>query len=313
MRAARKLIDVDKVAGDHGHLGLGGDHRGGAAVLGEQDLPLPPCRARFDHAAAAPGLPDPHPAQHHAAGRASSASSSCRWGPSRSSPVAADAVRPVDLRASSTEVLPKGGARRHQSLIYDNEKTTFRTEIDQALRTKPDMIYLNGYTPDIDRAAEGPLPGRLQGQDPGLRLRDQPEAARPDRPARGGRGHLHRRAVAGRGSAGLRAAGQGRVGVGRSRSLLLPGATTTSAWCCWPSPCQGQATGTAIKDNMRKISQGGGSQGRQRGRRAEGDRWPGQGDQLRGRQRARATSTTTATSSTASSATSRSRAASSRS
>ena len=32
--------------------------------------------------------------------------------------------------------------------IYDKDKTTFRSEIDQALRTKPDMIYLNGYTPD---------------------------------------------------------------------------------------------------------------------------------------------------------------------
>ena len=33
-------------------------------------------------------------------------------------------------------------------VIYDKDKTTFRSEIDQALRAKPDMIYLNGYTPD---------------------------------------------------------------------------------------------------------------------------------------------------------------------
>ena len=40
VRAARKLIDVEQGAGDHGHLGLGRDHGGGAAVLGEQDVPL---------------------------------------------------------------------------------------------------------------------------------------------------------------------------------------------------------------------------------------------------------------------------------
>ena len=44
-------------------------------------------------------------------------------------------------------VLPKGGAQ-HQSMIYDDKKTTYRTEVDQALRTNPDVILANGYTPD---------------------------------------------------------------------------------------------------------------------------------------------------------------------
>ena len=46
------------------------------------------------------------------------------------------------------EILPRGGAETVGSVIYDKDKTTFRSEVDQALRTKPDMIYLNGYTPD---------------------------------------------------------------------------------------------------------------------------------------------------------------------
>jgi ABC-type branched-subunit amino acid transport system substrate-binding protein len=46
------------------------------------------------------------------------------------------------------ELLPKGGSELVGAVIYDKDKTTFRSEIDQALRTKPDMIYLNGYTPD---------------------------------------------------------------------------------------------------------------------------------------------------------------------
>src|SRR6185436_8006197 len=44
-------------------------------------------------------------------------------------------------------VLPKGGAT-HQHLIYDDKKTTYRTEVDQALRSQPDLILANGYTPD---------------------------------------------------------------------------------------------------------------------------------------------------------------------
>jgi len=45
------------------------------------------------------------------------------------------------------KVLPKGGAT-HQGLIYDDKKTTYRTEVDQALRAQPDMIFAAGYTPD---------------------------------------------------------------------------------------------------------------------------------------------------------------------
>ena len=44
-------------------------------------------------------------------------------------------------------VLPKGGAT-HQSLIYDDKKTTYRTEVDQALRAAPDLLLAGGYTPD---------------------------------------------------------------------------------------------------------------------------------------------------------------------
>jgi branched-chain amino acid transport system substrate-binding protein len=47
-----------------------------------------------------------------------------------------------------TEQLPKGGGEVVGAVIYDKDKTTFRSEVDQALRAKPDMIYLNGYTPD---------------------------------------------------------------------------------------------------------------------------------------------------------------------
>ena len=41
---------------------------------------------------------------------------------------------------------PKGGAV--EMLIYDDKKTSYRTEVDQALRYKPEGIVVGGYTPD---------------------------------------------------------------------------------------------------------------------------------------------------------------------
>ena len=46
-------------------------------------------------------------------------------------------------------MLPKRGSELVGALIYEKDKTTYRSEIDQALRTKPDFLYLNGYAPDV--------------------------------------------------------------------------------------------------------------------------------------------------------------------
>jgi ABC-type branched-subunit amino acid transport system substrate-binding protein len=46
------------------------------------------------------------------------------------------------------EVLKQGGAEMVGFVIYDKDKTSYRSEVDQALKTKPDMLYLNGYAPD---------------------------------------------------------------------------------------------------------------------------------------------------------------------
>jgi branched-chain amino acid transport system substrate-binding protein len=52
---------------------------------------------------------------------------------------------------SSIEIM-EGVARKaggsHAGLIYDDKKTTYRTEVDQALRFAPDAILCAGYTPD---------------------------------------------------------------------------------------------------------------------------------------------------------------------
>ncbi len=48
-----------------------------------------------------------------------------------------------------TEVLPQHGSELIGALVYDKDKTSFRSEVDIAMRAKPDIIFLNGYTPDV--------------------------------------------------------------------------------------------------------------------------------------------------------------------
>lgn len=55
----------------------------------------------------------------------------------------------VDSYNTLAAGLKQGGAEAVGDVVYDAGKTSFRSEIDQALRTKPDTLFLNGYTPDI--------------------------------------------------------------------------------------------------------------------------------------------------------------------
>lgn len=55
----------------------------------------------------------------------------------------------VPTREKLGELLKKGGSELAAAVIYDNGKTSYRSEVDQALKAKPDMIFLNGYTPDV--------------------------------------------------------------------------------------------------------------------------------------------------------------------
>jgi ABC-type branched-subunit amino acid transport system substrate-binding protein len=48
-----------------------------------------------------------------------------------------------------TETLTPAGVVVAGHLIYDKDKSSYRSEVDQALRATPDMIYLNGYAPDV--------------------------------------------------------------------------------------------------------------------------------------------------------------------
>jgi len=55
----------------------------------------------------------------------------------------------LPMQKRMDEVLAKNGSKLAGSLIYEKDKTTYRSEIDQALRANPDLIYINGYAPDV--------------------------------------------------------------------------------------------------------------------------------------------------------------------
>jgi branched-chain amino acid transport system substrate-binding protein len=55
----------------------------------------------------------------------------------------------TSMRDHMREVLASKGVTMVSGLVYDANKNSYRSEVDQALRDKPDMIYLNSYTPDV--------------------------------------------------------------------------------------------------------------------------------------------------------------------
>ena len=154
------------------------------------------------------------------------------------------------------EALPKGGAQVAGQVIYDKDKTTFRSEIDQALRTNPDMIYLNGYTPDItvlmkDLFKAGYAGQRIaQGYAANAKLLSSLPAEVTDG------------IYAISPSPSVDSAAYKRL----AKALGVEEVDPYSAQChdhaslvCLAIAKAREATGTAIKDSIRKISQGSGA------------------------------------------------------
>ena len=55
----------------------------------------------------------------------------------------------VPTRDRLSEVLAEKQSAMAGSLIYDKDKVSYRTEVDQALKQQPDLVYINGYAPDV--------------------------------------------------------------------------------------------------------------------------------------------------------------------
>jgi branched-chain amino acid transport system substrate-binding protein len=155
------------------------------------------------------------------------------------------------------ELLPKGGAELVGAVIYDKDKTTFRSEIDQTLRAKPDMISLNGYTPDctvlLKELFKAGYTGAkvAQGYAVNQKLLDSIPAEVSDG------------TYTATPSPAVDSAGYKRLAAFLGASDLDPYSCQChdqiSLVVLAIAKAKGEATGTAIRDTVRKIAQGGGA------------------------------------------------------
>ena len=154
------------------------------------------------------------------------------------------------------EALPKGGAQVAGQVIYDKDKTTFRSEIDQALRANPDMIYLNGYTPDLTVLMKDLFKAGYSGQRVAQGYAANPKllASLPTEVTDG----IYVISP----SPSIDSAAYKRL----ATALGVEEVDPYSAQChdhaslvCLAIAKAREATGTAIRDNIRKISQGQGA------------------------------------------------------
>ena len=206
------------------------------------------------------------------------------------------------------QVLPKGGCT-HQSLIYDDKKTTYRTEVDQALRTSPDVILANGYTPDtvvlLKDLYRAGFKGKILGFAYSINQKLVDQVGQPEVVE----GVYTFAPSPAEGSSAFEKV-EGRVGLGQSRSLHLPGLRPRQPG----ADGDRQRQGSDRRGDQGEHPQGDGFAAASRSTTpstASRRSWPAARSTMPA-PRARATSTRRATSSTASSATTRSRPASSR-
>lgn len=152
-----------------------------------------------------------------------------------------------------SEVLAAGGSEMLGGVIYDKDKTSFRSEIDQALKANPDMIYLNGYTPDVTivlrELYKAGYEGGKVGQAYAINQKlleslpaDVTEGAYTVAP-----------------SPSINSAAYKRLAEFLGKADLDPYScqcNDQASLVCLAIAKAGEASGTAIKDAVRKISQG---------------------------------------------------------
>jgi ABC-type branched-subunit amino acid transport system substrate-binding protein len=152
-------------------------------------------------------------------------------------------------------VLKTRGASVVAHMIYEKDKATYRSEIDQAMRSDPDFLYLNGYAPDTVVVlrdlfkANINLPKFAQSY-------AVPQKTLDTIPA-----EVSAKLFTGQPSADI----EGKAFKLAAERLGIPEPDSYEAQATdWASLViltiakAKEATGTALKDNVRKISQGAG-------------------------------------------------------
>ena len=160
---------------------------------------------------------------------------------------------------SSIEIMggvAKKAGGTHGSLIYDDKKTTYRTEVDQALRFAPDAILCAGYTPDtvvlLKDLYRAGYKGKIVGQAYAINQKLVDQIGQNEVVE----GVYTYAPSVSEGSAALER-------VKKMSGLASPDPYTSQVYDHTNMVLMAMAlakdtTGTAIKDNIRKVTQGGG-------------------------------------------------------
>lgn len=145
----------------------------------------------------------------------------------------------------------------HRGLVYDDKKTTYRTEVDEVLRTHPDMIFAAGYTPDtvvlLKDLYRAGFKGKIIGFGYSINQKLVDQIGQPEvvegvytyspSPAEGSTAYERVKKAT-----GLDKPDPYTCQVYDHANLVLMAMAEAKA-----------ATGVAIKDNIRKVAQGGGT------------------------------------------------------
>jgi ABC-type branched-subunit amino acid transport system substrate-binding protein len=146
-----------------------------------------------------------------------------------------------------------GSVVRH--VIYEKDKPTYRSEIDQVMKEKPDFLYLNGYAPDTIvllrdlRKAGVDLPKFCQTY-------AVPQPTLDANPPEVSEGIITALPSADIDSAAYKLTAD-RLGL-KELDGFVAQATDWASLAALTIAKAKEATGVALKDNVRKISQGGG-------------------------------------------------------
>jgi ABC-type branched-subunit amino acid transport system substrate-binding protein len=155
------------------------------------------------------------------------------------------------------EELRKRGSELVASVVYDKDKTTYRSEIDQVLKATPDMIYLNGYTPDVTIVLKDLYKAGYTGAKiaQAYAVNQKLLSALPPEVTDG--------TFTIAPSPATESSAYKRLAQALGNDELDPYSCQThdhiSLVTLAIAHAKGEATGTAIRDHVRKISQGGGT------------------------------------------------------
>lgn len=149
--------------------------------------------------------------------------------------------------------LAKGGAVA-ELLIYDDKKPSLRTEVDQALRFRPDIIFMGGYAPDTTVLAKDIFRANFKGKLLTLGYAVNPKAAEANPEATDGVYTMSPSPAAG-------SAAHKKVSDITKSANPDPYSCQVydhASMVLMAIAAAGEASGEAIRANIRKVCQGGG-------------------------------------------------------